>query len=87
MDRGPFGGVVAVEPFSKVVSTANQWIETASIQVMNVETIVLPSSSIGKTIVPPSDSLDTGDGMYKAGTNDGYVNWYQCVRVWYRDLA
>jgi hypothetical protein len=41
----------------------------------------------GKTIAPPSDSLNTGDGMYKAGTNDGYVNWYQCVRVWYRDLT
>jgi len=87
MKRGPLGGVVAVEPFSKVVSTANQWIETASVQVMNVETIVLPSSSTGQTVAPPSNSLDTGGGIYRAWTGDGYINWYQCVRIWYRDLV
>lgn len=57
-----------------VVSTANQWIENSSVQVINIETVVLPNSSPG-----------TDYAMYI--TSDGYrANyWYQCVRVWYRE--
>ncbi len=50
---GTFLGPAKYESFSDVVSVANQWIENNTIQVMNVETVVLP------------DSLEsTSDGVY-----------------------
>ena len=82
--RGPFGGPSEYESFSDVVSVANQWIENSTIQVMNVETVVLP------------DSLEsTSDGVYGVAIGNGFypvmvsqgltINCFQCVRVWYRD--
>ncbi|MBW4693811.1 MAG: hypothetical protein KME27_18865 [Lyngbya sp. HA4199-MV5] len=41
-ERGPFGGASEYELFSEVVSAVNQWIESTAIQVINVETVVLP---------------------------------------------
>jgi hypothetical protein len=41
-ERGPFGGASDYESFSEVVSEVNQWIENTTIQVINVETVVLP---------------------------------------------
>lgn len=73
--RGPFGGVIEVESLSDVVSAANQWIENRSIQVIHVETVVLPLNS-----------KNTNHGAYGfVIINGGEVNWYQCVRVWYRE--
>lgn len=74
--RGPFGGVAEVEPFSQVVSAANQWIENQSVQVINVETVALPQNA-----------NSTNDGVYgfTIANGTGLVQWYQCVRVWYRE--
>ena len=82
--RGPFGGPSEYESFSEVVNAVNQWIESKTIQVMNVETVILPDST---------DS--TSDGVYGATTNNGVyavvaitnitINCFQCVRVWYRE--
>lgn len=73
--RGPFGGVIEVEAFSEAVSAANQWIENRSVQVMNIETVVLPLNS-----------NSTNHGAYGFTIVNGVaVNWYQCVRVWYRE--
>lgn len=74
--RGPFGGISEIEPFSAVVSAANQWIENNSIQVMNIETVILPNSS-----------QRAYDGVYKTEIATGAepIGWYQCVRVWYRE--
>jgi hypothetical protein len=84
--RGPFGGPAEYESFSEVVSAVNQWIENGTIQVINVETIVLPDST---------DS--TNDGVYGVGTSNGVyavttssgmtINCFQWVRVWYREQA
>ncbi|NEQ19077.1 MAG: hypothetical protein F6K28_03910 [Microcoleus sp. SIO2G3] len=83
-ERGPFGGPSEYESFSEVVSAVNQWIENTTIQVINVETVVLP------------DSLEsTSDGIYGVTVSNGVypvmisqgvtVNCFQCVRVWYRE--
>jgi hypothetical protein len=82
--RGPFGGSAGYESFSEVVSAANQWIEDRTIQVINVETVVLPDSSEG-----------TSDGVYGVTLSNGVypvmlsqgltINCFQCVRVWYRE--
>ena len=82
--RGPFGGPAEYESFSEVVSAANQWMENSTIQVMNVETVVLPDS-----LESTSDGVygvAIGNGVYPVMVSQGLtINWFQCVRVWYRD--
>jgi hypothetical protein len=82
----PFGGASDYESFSDVVNTVNQWIEsrTITIQVINVETVVLPDRIEG-----------TSDDVYGIVASNGYypvmisqgvtINCFQCVRVWYRE--
>jgi hypothetical protein len=41
-ERRPFGGASDYESFSEVVSAVNQWIDNGTIQVINVEIVVLP---------------------------------------------
>jgi len=50
-ERGPFGGASEYESFSEVVSAVNQWIESTTIQVINVETVVLPIASKAQVMV------------------------------------
>jgi hypothetical protein len=83
-DRGPFGGASEYESFAEVVSAVNQWIESSTIQMITVETVVLPDRIEG-----------TSDGVYGVKTSNGYypvmisqgvtINCFQCVRVWYRE--
>jgi len=83
-ERGLFGGPAEYEFFSEVVSAANQWIESTTIQVINVETIILPDRVEG-----------TSDGVYGVTVSNGSypvmisqgltINCFQCVRVWYRE--
>lgn len=83
-ERGPFGGASDYESFSDVVGAVNQWIGSAAIQVINVETVVLPDRIEG-----------TSDGVYGLTTSNAFypvmisqglaINYFQCVRVWYRE--
>jgi hypothetical protein len=59
--REPFGGASEYEFFSEVVSTVNQWIESTTIQVINVETIVLPDRIEG-----------TSDDVYGIAVSNGF---------------
>jgi hypothetical protein len=84
-ERGPFGGASDYESFSEVVSAVNQWIESTTIQVINVETVVLPDWSIEST----SDDVygvTTSNGYYPVMISQGLkIDCFQCVRVWYRE--
>ena len=83
-ERGPLGGPSEYESFSEVMSAVNQWIESTTIQVINVETVVLPDRIKGM-----------GDGDYGVKTSDAFypviisqglpIKYFQCVRVWYRE--
>lgn len=83
-ERECIGGPSGYESFSEVVSAANQWIESTTIQVINVETVVLPDRIEG-----------TGDGDHGVTTSNAFypvmisqglaVKYFQCVRVWYRE--
>ena len=83
-EQGPFGGASEYECFSKVVSAVNQWLESTTIQVINVETVVLPDHLEG-----------TSDGVYGVTVSNGVypvmvsqaltINCFQCVHVWYRE--
>lgn len=83
-ERGPFGNPSDYESFSDVVDAANQWIDSTTIQVINVETVVLP------------DRIErTSDDVYGIATSNAFhpvtisqgltINCFQCVRVWYRE--
>ncbi|MBW4549407.1 MAG: hypothetical protein KME25_34130 [Symplocastrum torsivum CPER-KK1] len=82
--RGPFGGPAEYESFSEIVSAVNQWIDNRTIQVINVETVVLPDRLEGT-----SDSfygVTVSNGVYPVTTSSGItINCFQCVRVWYRE--
>jgi hypothetical protein len=83
-EQGLFGGASEYESFSKVVSAVNQWIESTTIQVINVETVVLPDHLEGT-----SDGVygvTVSNGVYPVTTSSGItINCFQCVRVWYRE--
>jgi hypothetical protein len=66
------------------VSAVNQWIESTTIQAIDVETVILPARIEG-----------TSDGVYGVTVSNGFysvtiaqgvtINCFQCVRVWYRE--
>jgi hypothetical protein len=83
-ERGPFGGASDYESFSEVVSAANQWIESRTIQVINVETVVLPDRVEGTD--DGGYGVASGNGFYPVMISQGLtINCFQCVRVWYRE--
>jgi hypothetical protein len=66
------------ENFDAAVSAANSWIAVDSIDVIDVETVVLPNIS-------EEGSQGTSDGRVETAEAMTSVNeWYQFVRVWYR---
>ncbi|RAM52596.1 MAG: hypothetical protein C6Y22_05405 [Hapalosiphonaceae cyanobacterium JJU2] len=82
--RGSFGGPSEYEFFSEVVSEVNQWIASTTIQVINVETVVLPDSL--KSTSDAVYGVTVSNGVYPVMISQGVtVNCFQCVRVWYRE--
>lgn len=67
-----------IQTFQETLDAANQWIkENPQIEVLNVETVVLPN-------IHESDeegSMDTE--LWTGGESSSH--WYQLLRVWYRD--
>ena len=83
-DRGPFGGPSEYESFSEVVSAVNQWIASTTIQVINVETVVLPDRIEGTS--DDVYGLTTSNAFHPVMISQGLaINCFQCVRVWYRE--
>jgi hypothetical protein len=83
-ERGPFGGPAEYESFSEVINAANQWIESSTMQVINVETVVLPDRVEGTSA--GIYGLTTSNGFYPVMISQGLtINCFQCVRVWYRE--
>ena len=66
-----------IQSFQEVLEAANLWIkENPAIDVLNVETVVLPN-------IHESDeegSMDTE--LWTGGESSSH--WYQLLRVWYR---
>ena len=61
------------EPLQSAVDAANEWIRHHNIQVLNVETVLLPN-------VDGQDTTGGAIGVY----GDRYTEWSQVFRVWYR---
>ncbi|MCG9891157.1 MAG: hypothetical protein MH252_08780 [Thermosynechococcaceae cyanobacterium MS004] len=82
-ERGPFGGPSEYESFSEVVSAVNQWIESTTIQVINVETVVLTDQIEGTS--DDDHGVTTSNAFYPVMISQGLaINCFQCVRVWYK---
>jgi hypothetical protein len=64
------------ESFDAALEEANQWIEAEKIQLLNIETVVLPNIW----------------SRFEEGTTDGALgtsgespsHWHQFIRVWYQ---
>jgi len=61
------------ESFAAVVQRANEWIATSGVQVLNVETLVLPN--VGSEAATQQTNIRT------SGEMSSY--WRQILRVWY----
>jgi hypothetical protein len=83
-ERGSLGGPSDYESFSEVVSAVNQWIASTTIQVINVETVVLPDRIEGTS--DDIYGLTTSNAFHPVMISQGLaINCFQCVRVWYRE--
>ena len=64
------------EPMRKVLEDVNTWIEKENIDVVNVETVVLPNMHrLGEE--------GTQDPELRA-SGERSTYWYQFIRVWYK---
>ena len=68
----------AYENFDAAVAAANAWIAEAKIDMMNVETVVLPNISADKSDGTSDGRVETEEAMTSIN------EWYQFVRIWYR---
>ena len=62
------------ESFEDAVQSANEWVKSNAISVLNVETVVLPNIEA---------STESGTADTKLETASGWASWHQFVRVWY----
>lgn len=60
------------------VAKANYWIEKSKVDVLNIETVVLPNPWADEEEGTADAELSSGRPM---------TNWYQVLRVWFREQA
>lgn len=69
-----FFTVSGYPPLTKLLPEINRWIDTNKIDVMNIETVVIPN-------------LDSEDGSHDTSlSTSGEMSstWFQIIRVWYQ---
>lgn len=64
------------ESFDACVDAARAWIAENNVEVISIETVVLPN------IYEPSEQGTTDADLET--TDEVHTHWYQFVRVWYR---
>ncbi|MCZ7648164.1 MAG: hypothetical protein M5U26_23385 [Planctomycetota bacterium] len=64
------------QPFEKAVQEANRWIESQGVEVINVETVLLPN-------IYDADEGGSEDASLRT-SGKTQTDWYQVVRVWFR---
>lgn len=75
LQPGGFLALPQYEMIDAIVRAANDWICRQGVQVLNVETVVLPN-------LWRSGSKGTGEGMRRT-RGEAPSDWYQFIRVWY----
>jgi hypothetical protein len=78
MVAGPgFLKLAEYESFEEAIAAANQWIEKKQIQVISLETVVLPNIW---------NKWEEGTTDASLGTSgESPSHWHQFLRVWYQD--
>ncbi|TNE49286.1 MAG: hypothetical protein EP343_12270 [Deltaproteobacteria bacterium] len=76
VSSGGFFKVAEHESLGKVLQDVNDWIEKENIDVVNIETVVLPN------IHNTGEEGTTDPSIRTSGEMSAY--WYQFFRVWYR---
>ena len=79
LDPGGFLAPATYESFDAAVDAASAWLVETNVQVLNVETVVLPNVW----------------SRFEEGTNDASLgtsgespsHWHQFVRIWYQESA
>lgn len=78
--RGKFLGIefpqTTFESFDACVTAARDWVAQQGVEVINLETVVLPN------IYEPTESGTTDTDLVASG--EIRTHWYQFLRVWYR---
>ncbi len=64
------------ESFEEALELANQWIEASGVEIVSVETVVLPN------IWSPYEEGSTDTALPPSGEMASH--WHQFIRVWYR---
>lgn len=60
------------EPRTELMARVNAWLEEESIEVLNIETVLLPG-------LPEEDSTVSTEKLLQS------TQWAQAIRVWYRE--
>ena len=63
------------ETFDEALAEANHWIKENEIQVVSIETVVLPNIW---------NRWEEGTQDPALGTGESPAHWHQFIRVWYR---
>ena len=73
---GLLGHVKESDSFESLVKQANVWINSSAVEIINVETVLLPNViNRPKQIEPETGASTVGQPRVL----------FQCVRVWYRE--
>ncbi len=75
-DEGGLFRKMAFEAFQTVLDRANKWIDDNNIDVVNIETVVLPN-------IHSKFEEGSTDVQLKASSGAG-TDWHQFIRIWYR---
>lgn len=75
-DPGGFFKQAEYDSFDAAVSAAGQWIDTTGVDVVTLETVVLPN-------IHHTWEEGTGDPSLRS-SGEMSTTWHQFVRVWYR---
>ncbi len=76
LDPGGLFTAATYESMNESLKAANDWIASENIDVINIETVVLPN--IHESDEEGSEDVD----LYTSGKSS--CTWHQFIRVWYR---
>lgn len=77
-EKGGFFKMPAFEQLSDSLSKANQWIAEEQVEVVNIETVVLPN-------IYDAGEEGTSDVQLRT-SGDSSAYWHQFIRVWYKSI-
>ena len=76
LQKAGFLRAAVMEQFEDCLQRANAWIDQHGVEVMNIETVVLPNMH------GPDEEGSIGTKLHTQG--EWPVDWYQFIRIWYR---